>query len=201
LEFAHAITRSATVYRGNPFQIEVAIGYGGQLEAEGQVTLARFANRVPLLYQQGACAITKSLGDVNWRSYGLQQSGNNMPTGPAIIIVHMASVWAPFTSESKDAVAHYPEIVKEIKLALQESGRHLQRYVSRKQKAKLELKKREMFKNYSMELANSLSEITKVKEEDILKDLLELSKEIAGTLLKAEEEITEEEEEKEGGEK
>jgi len=142
LEFSYAISRPATVYRGNPFQVEVAVGYGGELNKEGTVKLKRFANKVPLLYQQGACAITKSVSEVNWKAYGLQQSGNNLPIGPAIMVIHMASVWAPFTSESKDAVSHYSEIIKEMKLALQEAGRHLQRYVSKKQKAKIEAKKK-----------------------------------------------------------
>ena len=175
LEFAHAITRSPTVYRGNPFQIEVAIGYGGELPKEGTVTLIRFANKVPLLYQQGACAITKAVTSVDWKKYGLQQSAGNLPQGPAIILVHMASVWAPFTSESKEAIAHYPEIIKEIRLALQEAGRALQLYVGRKVKRELAKKKQEMFKNYAIELAASLSDLTAKKKEEILKKLLKLA--------------------------
>jgi len=175
LEFAYAITRSPTVYRGNPFQIEVAIGYGGELPKEGPVNLIRFANKVPLLYQQGACAITKAVTSVDWKKYGLQQSAGNMPQGPAIILVHMASVWAPFTSESKEAIAHYPEIIKEIKLALQEAGRALQLFVGRRAKRELAKKKEEMFKNYGVELAVALSELTKKDKEKILKTILQVA--------------------------
>ncbi|MBD3262985.1 DNA topoisomerase VI subunit B [Candidatus Woesearchaeota archaeon] len=177
LDFAYAITRSPSVYRGNPFQIEVAIGYGGELPKEGTISLIRFANKVPLLYQQGACAITKAVTSVGWKSYGLSQSGRNMPQGPAIILVHMASVWAPFTSESKEAIAHYPQIIKEIKLALQEAGRALKLFVGKRKKAQLAKKKQEMFKNYAGELSISLAELTSKKKEALLKTILKVAKE------------------------
>ncbi len=180
LEFVHAITRSPSVYRGNPFCIEVAIGYGGELLKDKPLKLVRFANRVPLLYQQGACAITKSVSAVDWKKYGLHQSSGNMPVGPIIVLVHMASVWAPFTSESKEAIAHYPEIIKETKLALQEAGRTLQLYIGRKQKHELAKRRKEIFKNYATELASSLSSLTGQNREEILKQLLKVAAKTSG---------------------
>ena len=82
-DYFSAVTRSPAVYRGNPFQIEVGLAYGGNLPAEDQVALNRFANRVPLQYQQSACAITKSVGSVDWKKYGLQQSRGALPAGLA----------------------------------------------------------------------------------------------------------------------
>ena len=137
-----------------------------------------FANRVPLLYQQGACALTEAITAVDWKSYGLQQSGSNIPVGPAIIIVHMASVWAPFTSESKEAIAHYDEITKEAKLALQECGRALQLYVGKKQRKQLAEKKADMFKLYSIELAEAIAALTGAKQEEIEKKLVKLTDEM-----------------------
>jgi len=113
-----AVTRAPAVYRGNPFQIEVGLAYGGKLAGDEPADLYRFANRVPLQYQQSACAITKSVLSVDWKKYGLQQSRGALPAGPIAILVHIASVWVPFTSESKEAVASYPEIMKEVRLAL-----------------------------------------------------------------------------------
>ena len=108
-EFYTAVTRPPNVYRGNPFSIEVCIAYGGSLEKDEPIRLMRFANRVPLLYQQGACSITESVTDTTWRSYGISQSRDSLPIGPIVLVVHMASVWVPFTSESKEAIAHYEE--------------------------------------------------------------------------------------------
>ncbi|MDH3284942.1 MAG: DNA topoisomerase VI subunit B, partial [Acidobacteriota bacterium] len=115
-EFFASCSRPPAVYRGNPFQVEVGLAYGGDLGAENLADVTRFANRVPLLYQSGACAITKAVVQTNWRSYGLAQSRGAPPAGPMILFVHLASVWVPFTSESKEAIASYPEIIKEIRL-------------------------------------------------------------------------------------
>jgi DNA topoisomerase-6 subunit B len=142
-EFYTAITRPPAVYRGNPFIVEAGIAYGGKQNAEESMHLLRYANRVPLLYQQGACAITRSVLNTAWRNYGLSQSRGALPIGPVTLVVHIASVWVPFTSESKEAIAHYPEIVKEIKLALQECGRKLASYVGKKRRIQFESKKRD----------------------------------------------------------
>jgi len=141
-DFYAAVTRRATVYRGNPFLIEVGLAYGGSLPAEEPVTLYRYANRVPLQYQQGACAITRAVTGTDWRSYQLQHPRGALPLGPALLMVHIASVWVPFTSESKEAIAHYPEIVKEIRLGLQECGRRVATHIRRRRREADEAKKR-----------------------------------------------------------
>jgi DNA topoisomerase-6 subunit B len=111
-EFYTSVTRSPTVYRGYPFQIDCALAYGGELSPDETLRVMRFANRVPLLYQQSACSTTEAIKETNWRAYGLQQSSGNLPVGPVVLAVHIASVWVPFTSEAKEAIAHYPEIIK-----------------------------------------------------------------------------------------
>jgi DNA topoisomerase-6 subunit B len=136
LDFIKARTRPGNVYGGHSFIVEAAIGYGGKLPPEGSAILLRFANRVPLLYQQGACTITNAVQNVNWKAYGVSQSG--LPTGPILILVHVAATSVPFTSESKDAIAAIPEIEREITLALQELGRDLKMFLSRRDKNKLQ---------------------------------------------------------------
>jgi DNA topoisomerase-6 subunit B len=135
MDFVAARTRPGSVFSGHPFVVEAAIGYGGRLPPEGSATILRFANRVPLMYQQGACAITQSVMTVNWKAYHLSQQG--LPMGPVLILVHVASTNVPFTSESKDAIASIPEIEKEIVLALQDLGRDLKLFVSRRDKNKI----------------------------------------------------------------
>ena len=166
-EFFASVTRPVSVYRGNPFQIEAACAYGGQLDQEGPIKLLRFANRVPLQYQQSACAITKAVVDTNWRNYSLSQSSEALPKGPIIIAVHMASVWVPFTSESKEAVAHYPEIIKEIKLAVQEIGRKIASHIRRTVRVREQRERASLFEKYIPEIASSLSNLTKTKKTEI----------------------------------
>ncbi len=158
-EFYTAVSRKPVVYRGNPFLIEVGLAYGGSLTADKSAQIMRFANKVPLLYQQGACATTKAITEIKWKNYGLEQSSGNVPRGPLVILVHMASVWVPFTSEAKEALAHYDEIIKEIKLALQEAGRELASYTRKKKRVKAELKKRSYIEKYIPHLATGIKEI------------------------------------------
>ncbi len=172
-EFIVTTSRSPEVYRGIPFQIECAIVYGGDLPKEDTVTLMRFANRVPLLYQAGACAVNEAVTATSWRRYGLQQSGSSMPTGPCVILVHMASAWVPFVSESKEAIAPYPDIVKEMKLAVQECARQMCMHIRRKERAKHETKRLHIFEDYFPLIVEAAAELAELKSKPNYKPLLE----------------------------
>jgi DNA topoisomerase-6 subunit B len=247
-EFYSAATRPPSVYRGNPFLIEVGLAYGGASPAqkvtldaltellsesdarsvrqflmttfdgigapgsekilseakigarqtpgklskdeiallhaamknvnltEGQtMQVLRYANRVPLQFQPAACAITQAVIANNWRSYGLTQSRGQLPTGPVTVMVHMASVWVPFTSESKEAIASYPEIMKELRLALQAVGRKLAIYLNRRNRVRQEGERREVFLRYLGEVATAVASIKEYSERS--------KKELYGRLL------------------
>ncbi len=182
-KFYAATSRSPAVYRGNPFCVEAALAFGGEsLPGDELITMLRFANRVPLLYQQSACAVSKSVTQTNWKAYGLQQSRGALPTAPMLLMVHIASVWVPFTSESKEAVASYPEIMKEIKLALMDVGRKLGIFIRRGLRESDEEKKRSYIEKYIPHIGIALQEILGIddKERDkvcaTLKDTLERSR-------------------------
>lgn len=170
-DFFTAVTRAPEVYRGNPFQIEVGMafarpGENENLSKEDAVRVLRFANKVPLLYMGGACAMTKALVGVNWKAYGLTQPRGSLPSGPIVIMVHMASVWVPFTSESKEAIAHYPEIIREVTFALQECGRRLSVHMGRKRRA-LELEKKHSYiSTYLPHLAIGLKTILDLSDKE-----------------------------------
>jgi DNA topoisomerase-6 subunit B len=248
-EFYAAATRPPAVYRGNPFQIEVGLAFGGQSAtqhvtkellrdlieetdartirqflihtfnglgsdaadkiikesglgtrqspsglkpkdaeklltamkgvnvAEGQtMEVLRYANRVPLQFQPASCAITQTVMATNWRSYGLSQSRGGLPKGPVTVMVHIASVWVPFTSESKEAVASYPEIQKELRLALQAVGRNLGMYVRKRLKVKQQGDRRQIFLRYLGEVATAVSEINAVDRGALYDQLLSVAK-------------------------
>ncbi|MCI0492688.1 MAG: DNA topoisomerase VI subunit B [Planctomycetes bacterium] len=248
-EFYAAATRPPAVYRGNPFQIEVGLAYGGQAAmqhvskemlrdlidetdartirqflihtfnglgsdaadrilkgsglgtrqspsslkpkevegllaamkgvnvSEGQtMEVLRYANRVPLQFSPASCAITQTILGTNWRSYGLSQSRGGMPKGPVTVMVHVASVWVPFTSESKEAIASYPEIQKELRLALQAVGRKLGMYVRRRLKVKQQSDRRQIFLRYLGEVATAVSEINAVDRSALYEQLLSVAK-------------------------
>ena len=183
-DFYEASTRSPSVYRGNPFQVEVGVAYGGSLAAEELADVFRVANRVPLQYQASACAISKAVIGTDWRNYGLQQSRSAVPTGPMILFVHIASVWVPFTSESKEAIAHYPEILKELRLGLQEVGRKLGAHIRRRKREAAETKKLAYIQKYIPQIGIALQNILSLtnKQRDktvkVLTDTLERSRKV-----------------------
>ena len=247
-EFFAAATRPPSVYRGNPFQIEVALAYGGSVatkkvtleeleqllsetdartskqflvntfdglgnegadkiiktaglgtrqspsklsvkerqalhESMRHVTVGdsssmqvlRYANRVPLQFKMGDCAVTRTVMSTNWRSYGLSQSRSALPTGPVTVMVHMASVWVPFTSESKEAIASYPEIEKELRLGLQAVGRKLGVFLRRRKNIKQEGERRSIFLRYLGEVASAVSQINGTDRQDLYDQLLRVA--------------------------
>ncbi|MDX6769182.1 MAG: DNA topoisomerase VI subunit B [Elusimicrobiota bacterium] len=204
-DFYTAVTRSPAVYRGNPFVIEVGLAYGkgpeaaaaaaasaakvplaeGE-EAEGSdnelARVMRFANRVPLQYQQSACSTFKAVLDTTWKNYGIGQSRGAPPQGPMVIFVHMASVWVPFTSESKEAIADYDEIKKEINLALREAGRRLGVFIKRRERAHAESKRRDIFELYIEEVVAACGRLKggKLAEKKLKEQLTAIAKSITG---------------------
>jgi len=176
-EFFASVTRRPAVYRGNPFLIEVGLAYGGDLPADEPVTVYRYANRVPLQYQQGGCAITKAVTATDWKAYQLQQPKGALPVGPALVMVHIASVWVPFTSESKEAIAHYPEIIKEMRLALQECGRRVATHIRKRKREADEAQKRAFITKYIPQVAIGLQEIlelSNVQRDDVVRKLTDV---------------------------
>ncbi len=190
-EFYTASTRSPAVYRGNPFQIEVGIAYGRELcsgagergdesaknnkPEQGQARVIRFANRVPLLYQQSGCCTYKAMVETKWNNYGLSQARGALPAAPMVVLIHMASVWVPFTSESKEAIADYDEIRKEIKLALAECGRRLGILLRRKKTRTAYAKRRDVFTRYVGEVVDSVRAVTTVNKDEFRRSLLGLA--------------------------
>jgi DNA topoisomerase-6 subunit B len=193
-DFYTVTTRPAAAYRGNPFQVEVAMAYGRpggagvEVDASGHlrrkapdersaaehliahkdepVRLLRFANRVPLLYQQASCAITKAALQTNWRAYGLHQPKGALPIAPMAILVHVASVWVPYTSEAKEAIEPYPEILKEIRLGLQQCARRLAHHLHREMHLRQEYDRRSYIEKYLPHIGIALQEILMLSNDE-----------------------------------
>jgi DNA topoisomerase-6 subunit B len=191
--FIATVTRSPKVYRGNPFQVEVGLAYGGSWPPDKPIELFRFANRVPLLFQRGACGITDAVVRTDWRNYLLSQPKGSLPVGPMALLVHIASVWVPFTSESKEAVAHYPEIIKEIQLAAQECGRKLATFIRKRKAADYQAQRRSIFELYIEEVAAAIGRITGRKAEPIKKEFLEVAHKVTAAEMKEEQKAMEQE--------
>ncbi|HEX54698.1 MAG: DNA topoisomerase VI subunit B [Candidatus Altiarchaeales archaeon] len=177
-EFESVLTRPPRVHSGGtPFIIEAAIAYGGHAgrnSKEGvRAEVMRFANRAPLLFDAGGCAITKAINSIDWKRYGLKDIENS----PITIFVNIVSTYVPYTSAGKQSIAEEKEILKEIRMALMDLGRKFQVYHSRKRRAMEREAKRQILMKYSTELAAGLAKLTGEDENKILRDLQELIEE------------------------
>ena len=168
----HQLDDVPTVHSpAEPLRNQLPTGGGDALvaRADEPARLLRYANRVPLLYQQPACAIARAASQINWRGYGLQQPKGGLPVAPMAILVHVASVWVPFTSESKEAIAAYPEIVKEIRLGLQACGRRLASHLRRGKRLKKEYDRRSHIEKYLPHIGIALQEILEFSDAERLR--------------------------------
>ncbi len=163
--YSKPIIRKPAIYNGNPFAVEAGLVYGGDIPSDSQIRIVRYANKVPLLYQQGACAITKAIQETDWRNYGLdQRSGQGIPYGPAMLFIHVYGVKLPYTSESKEAIAPVPEILEEVKAALKVAGREIRRHLRKKDKRKKADEKFRLVNQIIPEIAKKASSILSENE-------------------------------------
>lgn len=166
--YAATVTRTPTVSQGNPFQVEVGLVFGGDLPSDGSVEVLRFANRVPLMYQQGGCLLTKGIESIDWRRYGLEQTGGKgVPKGPAAILVHLASTNVQFTSEAKEAVSENEEVLDELRRALFEVGRGLQGHRKRIGQREKSREKFDLINKILPEIASKSSSMLGRPEPDL----------------------------------
>ena len=166
--FASTVTRNPSVSQGNPFQIEVGLVFGGDIAADGPIEILRFANRVPLMYQQGGCLLTKALESVDWKRYGLDQpGGTGIPKGPAAVLIHLASTNVQFTSEAKEAVSFDETVFDEIRKAMLEVGRGLKNHLKKSSQRKKAKEKFELVNIILPEISRKSSELLDREEPDL----------------------------------
>ena len=177
-EFLSVVTRKPAVYSGGfPFQVEVGIAYGGNA-GRGSVTnsdgmpekkmeIMRFANRAPLLFDTGGCAISKAVQSIDWKRYGIKDYEN----APITVFVNLISVHIPYTSAGKQAISDEDEIMEEVRLSLMDSGRKAGAYIAGKKREQDRKMKRELFYKYIPEIAAALEKINKISAKKIEKDM------------------------------
>jgi len=162
------VTRKPAVTQGQPFQIEVGLVFGGDLAGDGPIEVLRFANRVPLMYQQGGCLLTKALESVDWKQYGLDHpGGRGLPKGPAAVLIHLASTNVQFTSEAKEAVADNEEVKEEVRKAMLEVGRGLRNHLKKRTQRKKAQEKFDLINIILPEISRKSSEMLGREEPDL----------------------------------
>ncbi len=167
--------RSPKVYRGGiPFMVEVGIAYGGGIAAAGKKgDVMRFANRVPLLFDSGGCAITETIKTMDWKRYDVK----DFEEEPIAVLVNLVSVHVPYTSAGKQAISNEEDVMEEIKFALREASRGVQKYLAGKRRAHESANKRKVITRYTQQLASDLATLSGEKKDEIEKQLMKIIEE------------------------
>ena len=171
-QFMSITERKPKVFRGGiPFVVEAGIAYGGSAgkatEAGTQGVLIRFANKVPLLFDGSVCAITSAVNEIQWKRYGIKEFDQE----PISVMVNVSSVYVPYSGVGKQAISQETEIIEEIKLAVMDCARGLQRYMSGQKNKSIQTSKYNTIMKYVGQLSENLSEITDLKKEEIEREL------------------------------
>lgn len=186
-QFMSITERKPKVFRGGiPFVVEAGIAYGGSAgkatDAGSQGVLIRFANKVPLLFDGSVCAITSAVNDIQWRRYGIKEFDQE----PISVMVNVSSVYVPYSGVGKQAISQETEIIEEIKLAVMDCARGLQRYMSGQKNKSIQTSKYNTIMKYVGQLSENLSEITDLKKDEIERELKALIDSKYKKLLEAE---------------
>ncbi|WP_268541297.1 DNA topoisomerase VI subunit B [Candidatus Nitrosotenuis cloacae] len=164
-DFSAVIQRSASAYSGFPFVVEMGIAYGGGIPA-GKMTVYRFANRIPLLYDEGSDVVMQVVNETDWSRYKVKNES------PLVIVTHICSTRIPYKTVGKENVADRPEIEKELKLALQFLARKLSAYMSKKGLAEIEKKRSNLYQKYLPLIAQFATELAAKPKEPAYKKLI-----------------------------
>ena len=165
-DFTAVVQRSASAYSGFPFIIEMGIAYGGDIKSGGP-HVYRYANRIPLLYDEGSDVVLKVVNDTDWGRYKVKGEP------PFIIVSHICSTRIPYKTAGKENVADRPEIERELRLGLQLLSRKLAAYMSKRGQADMAKKRANLYAKYLPQIAEFCTELAGKKKEPNYKKLLE----------------------------
>ena len=166
-DFLEVVQRRASAYSGFPFVVEMGIAFGGNISTRG-TKVYRFANRIPLLYDEGSDVVLKVVNDTDWSRYKVK----NDP--PLVIVSHICSTRVPYKTVGKENVADRPEIERELKLALQFLSRKLSAYMSKRGQAEMAKKRANLYAKYIPLVAEFCTELAGKKKQPNYKKILEL---------------------------
>ncbi|MBA4719000.1 MAG: DNA topoisomerase VI subunit B [Nitrosopumilus sp.] len=165
-DFTAVVQRPASAYSGFPFIIEMGIAYGGEIKSGGP-HVYRFANRIPLLYDEGSDVVLKVVNDADWGRYKVKGEP------PFVIVSHICSTRIPYKTAGKENVADRPEIERELRLALQLLSRKLAAYMSKRGQAEMAKKRSNLYAKYIPMIAEFCTELAGKKKEPDYKKILE----------------------------
>jgi len=165
-DFTAVVQRPPSAYSGFPFIIEMGIAYGGDIKSGGP-HVYRYANRIPLLYDEGSDVVLKVVNDTDWGRYKVKGEP------PFIIVSHICSTRIPYKTAGKENVADRQEIERELRLGLQFLSRKLAAYMSKRGQADMAKKRANLYAKYIPLIAEFCTELAGKKKEPNYQKILD----------------------------
>ncbi len=184
-DFLMAIQRRPSTYLGFPFIVEAAMAHGRSLARQGfsGITLYRFANRIPLLFDESSCVIWKAVNrNINWGTYLVSSET------PLAVAVHVCSTKIPYKSVGKEFLADQPEVEREITNAIRQLARHLRLYISRSIRIARERRRLSVFERFLPKIAEFS---TRLADREEVPDITPLLSAVGASLEEVERRIRE----------
>ncbi|MBS7246734.1 MAG: DNA topoisomerase VI subunit B [Candidatus Jordarchaeales archaeon] len=141
-DFVKVVQRPPSSYGGHPFIVEVGIAYGGGVPRSEEIILYRFANKIPLLFDEYKDVSAKVIRSIKWSRYRIK------PGMPIAIFVHLVSTNIPFKTAGKEFIADRPELEVEIRRGILECARALMRYIQRKERVAREKQRLSIYEKF-----------------------------------------------------
>ena len=139
--------RKPSTYAGHPFIVEMAMAYGGDVPKRGNFVVYRFANKIPLLYDEASDVSYRVISAMNWRRYKVT------PEMPIAIVIHICSTKVPYKTVGKEFISDRPEVRREEANAMREVARQLQHFLARQEHVHNEKKRLGIFSKYLPKIA------------------------------------------------
>ncbi|KAF5179721.1 Dna topoisomerase 6 subunit b [Thalictrum thalictroides] len=146
---------SAQVFEGHPFIVEAGVSVGGKDVKQG-LNIFRFANRIPLLFEQGADVVTRTaLKRINWSSYKINQTQDKIG-----VFVSIVSTKIPFKGTGKEYIGDdISEIAAAVKTSIQQCCLQLKSKIVKKIQAREQQERKRTLSKYIPDVTNAIYEI------------------------------------------
>ncbi len=181
------------IVNNRPTIVECGIAYGGDIPS---FKLYRFANKIPLLYDEGSDVAREVISEVGINKMGISKKDvkeqfSNVETRsdrtveylPIHIFFHICSTKIPYKTAGKESIASEGDLKKYMKSCLSDLYRKVSAQIRRELKIKEDENKLRLYKHYIPFIVNAISESIKIDSKKLSKAFQNLAeKYVSGEL-------------------
>src|SRR5919197_6258645 len=180
-----AYSSRTCVVNNRPTIVECGIAYGGDISS---FKLHRFANKIPLLYDEGSDVAREVISEVEINKMGIskkevkEQFANPKSKAdravellPLHIFFHICSTKIPYKTAGKESVAAAGDLKRYMKICLADLYRKVSAQIRKKLRIKEEERRLHLYKYYIPLIVSAISESIKVDPNKLSESFTKLA--------------------------